>query len=110
MSQIVTLPTRGNKILDVIITNLGNLYSTPVIHPPVPPDQPTHEPSDHSVPVAYPLSNQSQQCSKEYFIKKHRPLNDSGIREFGQWITHQSWDNLVCGNSPSDQVEKFQKM
>ena len=72
MRQLVTLPTRGDEVLDVIITNLGEMYLTPVINPPVSPDQPTHSPSDHSVLVAHPLSNLSEYNTREYEIKKYR--------------------------------------
>ena len=52
MRQIVDKPTRKNKILDVIITNVPDLYKSPVIVPPVPCDVPgAGVPSDHSVPV-----------------------------------------------------------
>ena len=55
LKQIVTLPTLGNKILDILLTNLSHLLAVPVIHPPVLPDAPSQVPSDHSVPVTYPL-------------------------------------------------------
>ena len=38
LKQIVTKPTHKNKILDIILTNMSNLYSEPIITPPVHPD------------------------------------------------------------------------
>ena len=35
LKQIVNLPTRENKILDICITNLHNCYAVPVVVPPV---------------------------------------------------------------------------
>ena len=90
MKQIVTLPTRGNKILSVIITNMSEYYSSPVIHQAVDPDEtfPTHKPSDHNVPVAYPLNNSSyMNSSRNYKVKKFRPLPQSGIELCGNWLT-----------------------
>ena len=56
--QIVTQNTYQDKILDIILTNLHQLYKVPIIAPPVPPDDPrTAKPSDHSIPIAIPLSD-----------------------------------------------------
>ena len=55
MKQLVDKPTRKNKILDVIITNVPDMYKSPIIVPPVPCDDPSAGvPSDHSVPVCVP--------------------------------------------------------
>ena len=52
LRQIVDKPTRGKKILDVIITNLGGYYKSPEIAPPIEPDDASSGvPSDHAVPV-----------------------------------------------------------
>ena len=82
--QMVNQPTRGNKILDVLISNMSNLYACVEIHPPVVPDIAGHSPSDHSVPVAYPLSDQSLESSRSYKVKKYRPLPQSGINDLGK--------------------------
>ena len=55
LRQIVSSPTRKDKILDVIITNLNRFYDTPVIVPPVDADTLSGSPSDHSGPVAIPI-------------------------------------------------------
>ena len=53
--QIVTLPTRKDKILSVIITDLSSHYDTPTILAPVDPDIPgVGKHSDHSTPFAKP--------------------------------------------------------
>ena len=57
MHQIVTKNTHENKILDVMITDLHQLYQIPVIVQPVQADDPTRgSPSDHSIPLALPVS------------------------------------------------------
>ena len=108
IKQIVTQNTHKNKILDVILTNLHALYGVPVIVPPVPPDDPTcGVPSDHSTPVATPLALDSTRRSHEYTTRWYRPLPDSGIREFGQWICNADWERLP-GLDPTSQVFKFE--
>ena len=52
LKQVVDLPTRKDKIIDILIMNIPQYYKSPIIVPPVPCDDPTAGvPSDHSVPV-----------------------------------------------------------
>ena len=67
MRQIVDKPTRKNKILDVIITNVPDLYKSPIIVPPVPCDVPgVGVPSDHSVPVCVPHTDRHSRPVHSY--------------------------------------------
>ena len=55
--QIVTENTYKNRIHDIILTNLHQFYLPPIVVPPVAPDDPNiGVPSDHSVPIATPIS------------------------------------------------------
>ena len=84
LKQIVSLPTCNLKTLDVILTNLWQFYSVPIVVPPVPCDDQTKGvPSDHSTPVAHPLSN-DYQTKNVYKTRVAQPLPDSGMREFGR--------------------------
>ena len=109
--QIVTKSTHKFKILDVILTNMHQLYSVPTIAPPVPPDNPLWgKPSEHSTPIATPLCLDNIYQPKEYVIKVARPLPDSGMREFGQWICTEEWADLPDNVSPTEQVLKFEQL
>ena len=111
VQQIVNLPTINGKILDVIITNLHQLYHTPEIVPPIQPNSPDKGvPSDHSIPIATPISSTRPTKSPEYQIRTIQPLPESGILEFGQWITQESWESLSLPTNPSDQVRHFEKL
>ena len=58
LRQVVKKPTRGYKILDVILTNLYQYYDVPEIVPPIPPDVPGKgAPSDHLGVIATPHTN-----------------------------------------------------
>ena len=110
LKQIVSLATCNLKTLDVLLTNLWQWYSVPVVVPPVPCDDPTKGvPSDHSTPIAYPLSN-THSVKNVYTTKTARPLPESGITEFGQWITSEEWETVSENISPTEQVSKFQKL
>ena len=55
LKQMVDKATINRKILDICITNLSKYYNSPVIVPPVGPDDPTKGMlSDHWVPVCIP--------------------------------------------------------
>ena len=100
LKQIVSKFTHNFKILDVILTNLHWAYSVPIIAPPVPPDDPRcGVPSDHSTPIATPLTLDSVDQPREYITKTYRPLPESGIREFGQGICNEALDRVLVHNS-----------
>ena len=106
--QIVSGNTHDNKCLDVLITNLHNLYQPPRIVAACQPDDPTKaKPSDHLVPVAYPISGQSGAVPREYRIKKTRPLCESGVRELGNWLTHQDWEEMDKCDQPDGKEQLF---
>ena len=110
MRQIVTRPTYKQKILDVIITNMHALYSVPVIAPPVQPDNPQYGvPSDHSTVVAVPLAQGKVLETREYISRTFRPLPESGLKEFGQWICLEGWEDIPEKASPTEQVSKFEE-
>ena len=109
--QIVTKVTHKFKVLDIILTNLSQLYCVPIIAPPVPPDDPLRGvPSDHSTPIAIPLAQDTNYQPREYLTKVNRPLPDSGVREFGQWICSELWTQISNDANPSEQVEEFEKL
>ena len=74
LKNIVTKPTYKHKVLDILLTNMSSLYCVPVITPPVQPDYPQYAPSDHSTPVATPLTSDTLQQTREYVERVTRPL------------------------------------
>ena len=111
LRQIVTKPTHKSKILDIILTNMSTMYCVPIIAPPVPPDDPLcGVPSDHSSPVATPLATDTLQQVREYIVRVTRPLPESGMLEFGEWLCNENWTQLSCNGNPTEQVLAFETM
>ena len=111
LQQVVDKPTRLNSIHDIIIMNLSMFYKSPIICPPITPDDPnTGKPSDHSVPVCAPHTDPHSRPVRNYRTVTYRPLPDSKVRHFGQWFTVEKWDILDQGNlKPSEQVDILQE-
>ena len=66
LKQIVRVPTRGQNILDVILTDLSIFYEDPISVAPIEVDNPNFGvPSDHKGVVVTPLSNSNQEAKKE---------------------------------------------
>ena len=58
--NIVASPTRGGRILDVLVTNLQPGYDKVLILPPIQPDQVGRgSPGDHAVAIAKPKYDRS---------------------------------------------------
>ena len=112
MHQIVTKPTYKSKVLDVILTNVANLYCVPIIAPPVPPDDPLcGVPIDHSSPVATPLATDTLQQVREYVERVTRPLPESGMLEFGEWMCKEDWTEILLDNQdPTEPVLAFERI
>ena len=110
LRQIVTKFTHKQKTMDILLTNLHQFNCVHVIVPPVLPDRPGHGvPSDHSVPVAHPKIDLGTKVN-EYKTVISRPLPDSAIREFGQWICDENWLNIDEGHTPNEQALQLQKI
>ena len=109
LRQIVDKCTRKDKILDVIIMNMSGHYKSPFIAPPIQSDNPSAgQPSDHSVPVCIPHTDRHTRPERTYRLVKYRPLPQSNINKFGEWIVHESWNSVTDDLSPSEQAQAFE--
>ena len=112
--QIVTRNTyKRSKIYDIILTNMGQYYSVPYVSPAVQPDDCTSGavPSDHDMAVAEPLAGAGLTSTREYRLKTSQPFPQSGINEFGAWLSSVPWEHeLSVDLSPTDMARKMEKM
>ena len=95
---IVTKPTHRRSILDVILTD-AEFYTQTTLHPliglcihecvlcrPAPPPRPS------------------------YSIRDYRPLRDSSMREFGQWVTGEGWENIMRMEDANDAADSLETL
>ena len=84
LRQLVKQPTRGLKVLDIILSNLGKFYDEPIIVPAIIPDRANKGvPSDHCGVVATPHTNPSMPKQRTKITKTIQPLPESLISVFG---------------------------
>ena len=111
LKQVVRSFTRKQEILDILLTNLFPFYNSPVIIPPVQPDVPGQGvPSDHSVPLCVPHTDPNNPPKREYKTIISRPLPDSIICEFGQWLATEPWDFITEEEDPSKKVKVLEEV
>ena len=111
LRNIVNQNTHQGKILDVIIMNTSGLYKSPLIAPPIQPDDPsTAKPSDHSVPVCIPHTDRYTRPQRNYRIIKYRPLPQSSVDRFGEWIVRETWDGVKDHISVTEQAKQFEDL
>ncbi|XP_071944695.1 uncharacterized protein [Antedon mediterranea] len=97
LKQIIDEPTRGDAILDLVITNLKNYYKKPIVCSPI-------GRSDHNTIYLPPIG-----CSKtgKQIKRLVRPLRKHCIYEFGRWITNHPWYEVLDASSTSDKADAF---
>ena len=63
--QIVKVPTRKGRTLDVVVTDIGSFYQNPVAIPPVPVDGRVGVPSDHHGVFLEPSNNWNEKSEED---------------------------------------------
>ena len=110
--QVVKVPTRLNPdaILDPIITTMRKFYSDPVTKPPVRNDEGNGQPSDHLIVLFEPISRLVDCQRRFYETIQFRPITDSGIQKFGQWLSEQTWDKVYGTQDCNSKAQIFQEI
>ena len=96
LKQVVDVFTRLNppSTLDTIITSLSKFYTKPITKPPIDSDKPGGKPSDHLIVLYQPLQLSSVPNTREYRTIEFRPLPESGISNYGYWLSQQNWSDF----------------
>ena len=98
LRNLVTRPTHRGSLLDCLLTD-AEWYST---------DATTHEPpiglSEHDCIVNRP----APPTPPTFTTITRRPWVDSGVREFGQWVTAEEWVNVLRADDVDQAVAAFE--
>ena len=111
LRQVVNNPTRGCKLLDVILTNLHTYYNVPVIVPPIPPDvEGKGAPSDHCGIVATPHSNSTIPHISSKIKKLIRPIPESLLPSFEKKLSSTDFSQICTEENSTKMVQKYQEI
>ena len=110
LRQLVHKGTRGEKVLDVVLTNLEEFFDEPEIVPPIDVDNPAKGgvPIDHSGVIVPPRTNADIPAVKHKVRKIFRPITSSSINNMGQVIVNEDWVFMDPALSPTNLTELFQ--
>ena len=106
--QVVHYPTHNNKILDLIVTDLHNLYHPPIPNDPLLPDHPDlAAPSDHVGNLLIPRSVPGIASRRICKTLTVRPITDSQLSALGRLISGHSWKTLESITDVDTQLDFF---
>ena len=108
--QVVDIPTRTNPdaTLDKIITTLSKFYLRPTSLPPLDNDEEGNgKPSDHLIIVMRPINQTENEKPKQKIIS-YRPLPESGMLMFKQWLQNETWQELYQAENAHLKAEILQ--
>ena len=101
LKQVVNVPTRGNRTLDLILTNINNgFYADPITLPSI-------GNSDHLSVLYTPKAYIKQKDVKRKLMI--RIFKKSGMIEFGSWIANFNWVLLYRIQDVNDKIAYFCK-
>ena len=86
LTQVVEFPTHQQATLDLIMTDLTQLYSPP--KPMAPMGRSTH------LSIMWTPAPTTS-LPRSAVTRTHRPMTDSAMREFGQWVTQHQWTEVM---------------
>ena len=106
ISQILTAPTRGTNILDIIATNFNDILVDSGVTEPI--QSETGVPSDHlTVYASFKMSRVPDYRVEEY---SYYQVNEEGSRKFGQWLVEQDWTGVTSVEAIDNKVEALHQL
>ena len=109
--QLVRRPTRKDKILSIVITDLRRFFIEPKVIDPIPVDNLERGvPSDHNGVLVEPLNNLEDTRGTMKVTKYVRPMPDSSVQQYRQSLGRIDWSVMIDSLSSSEMVNIFQKM
>ena len=107
MMQVVSEVTRMKPpaMLDQILNTLSKFYQSTVCLPPFDPDPLSNcSPSVHLMPLMKPISTLNNQPARTKRKMVIRPLPESGLAQFENWICSHSWDKVYNATTAHDKT------
>ena len=108
LKQCVTTPTRREAILEIILSDISQLYHPPTTLPPLQadPDKGGSD-SDHNIVIFAPLNNPDYQIKRSKKSIKYRPMPESKIIEFENEMINYDWTKIYGAKTVDEKVNNF---
>ena len=111
LKQIVSVKTRKDATLEIILTDLHTLFHPPTTLPPLQVDSDkTGRDSDHDMVVLAPVCNADYRMQRKKKTVVTRPLPESQIMKFEQSVMFYDWEEQFLGKTVDQKVELFHKV
>ena len=108
LKQFISVPTRNNATLEIILTDLHSFYHPPTTLPPLQVDSyKIGADIVHNTIVMAPLENVNFRVERVKKTITTRPLPASKITDFGKDITNHDWTVVFLVNNIDDKVDNF---
>ena len=108
LKQIVSVKTRKDATLEIILTDLHTLFHPPTTLPPLQVDSDKiGRDSDHDMVVLAPVCNTDYRMQRKKKTVVTRPLPDSQMVKFEQSVMFYDWGEQFLGKSVDQKVELF---
>ena len=102
MSQLIKGKTRDTGIFDLCFANKPKLFDKPKQLPKI-------DNSDHYTVIVKPAINAKSKLTASKPVLHRREMKDSNSREFGQWITSKTWNDVFELEECGEKYDLFQK-
>lgn len=102
MSQLIKGKTRDTGIFDLCFANKPKLFDKPKQLPKI-------GNSDHYTVIVKPAINAKSKLTASKPVLYRREMKDSNSREFGQWITSKTWNDVFELEECGEKYDLFQK-
>ena len=110
LKQCVTVGTRKQATLEIMLSDLMTLYHPPTTLAPLQVDENKNgADSDHYIVIFAPKSNNNFRVERVKKEVRTRPLPDSKLCFFGREIQKQTWENVLLEENLDLKVSNFHK-
>ena len=110
LKQCVTVGTRNQATLEIILSDLINLYHPPTVRGPLQVDEgKAGKDSDHNIVIFAPRSNPNFRTERKKKSIKTRPIPESIIPSFSREIQSYAWEEVLNEKDIDTKVYNFHR-
>ena len=110
LKQLVDQPTRKRSILDIVVTDMGDLYQRVQIIPPIPVDvDGVGSVSDHKGVLVIPRGRSNSHARVKSVTRHIRSFNQQSKLAFGLDLAITNWNLVSDEHTTTDMVEELVK-